>query len=105
MTLPVNLDELEQRWRGGYPPLHECLALIAELRAARKVVKAAEWSRPTDVKSMFRSADILSNGRAIFDIGGNKYRLVVAIHYRGKRIYVRFIGTHKEYDKIDANTI
>ena len=54
---------------------------------------------------MFRSADILSNGRAVFDIGGNKYRLVVAIHYRGKRIYIRFIGTHKEYDKIDATIV
>jgi mRNA interferase HigB len=74
------------------------------LRTWVKVVKAAEWSRPTDVKNMFRSADILPNGRAIFDIGGNKYRLVVAVHYRGKRICVRFIGTHKEYDKIDANT-
>jgi len=75
------------------------------LRTWVKVVKAAEWSSPTDVKRTFGSADILSNGRVIFDIGGNKYRLVVAVHYRGKRIYVRFIGTHKEYDKIDAKTV
>lgn len=75
------------------------------LRTWVKVVKAADWSRPTDLKSMFRSADILPSGRVIFDIGGNKYRLVVAIQYRGKRIYVRFVGTHKEYDKIDANTV
>jgi len=54
---------------------------------------------------MFRSADILCNGRAIFDIGGNKYRLIVAIHYRGKRVYVRFIGTHSEYDKVNAETV
>ena len=75
------------------------------LRTWVKVIRAAEWSRPTDVKKMFRSADILPNGRVIFDIGGNKYRLVAAVHYRGKRIYVRFIGTHKDYDKIDANTV
>lgn len=75
------------------------------LRTWVQVVKAANWSKPTDVKQMFRSADILRNGRAIFDIGGNKYRLVVAIHYRGKRIYVRFIGTHSEYDKVNAETI
>jgi mRNA interferase HigB len=54
---------------------------------------------------MLRSADILPNGRAIFDIRGNKYRLAVAIHYRGERIYVRFIGTHRDYDKIDATTV
>lgn len=75
------------------------------LRAWVHIVKAAEWSKPTDVKAMFRSADILGGGRAVFDIGGNKYRLVTAIHYRGKRIYVRFIGTHRDYDEIDANAV
>jgi len=54
---------------------------------------------------MFRTADIVPNGRIVFNIGGNKYRLVVAVHYRGKRLYVRFIGTHKEYDRIDVTTI
>jgi mRNA interferase HigB len=75
------------------------------LKAWVSVVKAADWSRPTDVKQMFRSADILQGGRVIFDIGGNKYRLVAAVHYRGKRVYIRFIGTHSEYDKINAETI
>jgi mRNA interferase HigB len=41
----------------------------------------------------------------VFNIGGNKYRLIVAVHYRGKRIFVRFIGTHAEYDRVDAKTI
>lgn len=75
------------------------------LRAWVHVVKGADWSRPNDVKDLFRSADLLANGRVVFDIGGNKYRLVAAVHYRGKRVYVRFIGTHKDYDKIDANEI
>jgi mRNA interferase HigB len=75
------------------------------LRAWVHIVKAADWSKPTDVEAMFRSADILGSGRAIFDIGGNKYRLVAAIHYRGKRIYIRFIGSHKEYDQIDAGSV
>jgi mRNA interferase HigB len=75
------------------------------LKAWVHIVKVADWSKPTDVKRMFNSADILPGGRAIFDIDGNKYRLVAAIHYRGKRIYVRFIGTHKEYDGIDARKI
>jgi mRNA interferase HigB len=75
------------------------------LRAWVHIVKAADWSRPTDVKEMFRSADILPNSRVIFNNGGNKYRLVVAVHYRGKRVFVRFIGTHREYDDIDPRTV
>jgi mRNA interferase HigB len=68
-------------------------------------VKAAEWSKPTDIKGMFRSADIVANGRVVFNISGNKYRLVVAVHYRGKRVYIRFVGTHAEYDEVDVATI
>lgn len=68
-------------------------------------MRAAEWARPTDIKEVFRSADILTNERVVFNVGGNKYRLVAAIHYRGKRIYIRFIGTHAEYDSINAATI
>lgn len=75
------------------------------LRAWVSIVKAADWSRPNDVKLMFNSADLLANGRVVFDIGGNKYRLIAAVHYRGNRVYVRFIGTHREYDKVDANKV
>jgi mRNA interferase HigB len=75
------------------------------LRAWVHIVKSADWSKPTDVKKMFGSADIVANDRVIFDIGGNKYRLVAAVHYRGKRIYVRFIGPHSAYDSIDPATI
>jgi mRNA interferase HigB len=69
------------------------------------VVRAADWSKPTNIKEMFRSADILAKDRVVFNIGGNKYRLVVAVHYRGGRVYVRFVGTHSEYDRIDAVTV
>ena len=75
------------------------------MRSWVSVVKAADWSKPTDMKAMFRSADILANDRVVFNIGGNKYRLVVAVHYRDKRVYIRFVGTHAEYDRIDAATI
>jgi mRNA interferase HigB len=75
------------------------------LRAWVQIVAAADWSKPTDVKRMFGSADIMQGERVIFDIGGNKYRLIAAVHYRGKRVYVRFIGTHKEYDNIDPATV
>ncbi|MFI4988003.1 MAG: type II toxin-antitoxin system HigB family toxin [Alphaproteobacteria bacterium] len=75
------------------------------LRAWVRIVKAADWAKPSDVKAMFRSADVLRSGRVIFDIAGNKYRLVAAVHYRGGRLYVRFIGTHREYDRVDANRV
>ncbi|MGQ0677473.1 MAG: type II toxin-antitoxin system HigB family toxin [Rhodospirillales bacterium] len=75
------------------------------LRAWVHIVMAADWSKPTDIKRVFRSADMLGNERAVFDIGGNKYRLVAAIHYRGKRVYISFIGSHKDHDRIDAGTV
>jgi len=68
-------------------------------------VRKAEWSSPVDVKRHYRSADILPDNRVVFNIGGNSYRLIVKIEYRFKDIYVRFIGTHAEYDRIDAKTI
>jgi mRNA interferase HigB len=75
------------------------------LRVWVNIVKSATWTRPTDVKQMFRSADVLPGGRVVFDIGGNRYRLVAAVHYRGRRLYIRFIGTHADYDRIDATTV
>ena len=75
------------------------------LRTWVHIVKAAQWSNPAEVKKMFRSADILPNERVVFNISGNKYRLVVAVHYRARRVFVRFVGTHTEYDKIDATKV
>lgn len=68
-------------------------------------VRKAEWSAPDDVKRDFRSADILPDNRVVFNIAGNNFRLVVKIEYRFQDVYVRFIGTHKEYGRIDATTI
>lgn len=65
----------------------------------------ANWDSPTDVKREFGSASILRDGRVVFNIGGNKYRLVVWINYPYRVVYVRFIGTHAQYDKIDAQTV
>lgn len=69
-------------------------------------VVAANWRNPADIKRQYRNASILKNNRVVFNIGGNKYRLVVAIHYKADPgiIFVRFIGTHAEYDEIDAET-
>jgi mRNA interferase HigB len=67
--------------------------------------KRAHWRSWTDIKTKYATASILKNGRVVFNIGGNKYRLVVQIDYRAQIGRIRFIGTHKEYDKIDANTV
>jgi mRNA interferase HigB len=68
-------------------------------------VRKADWSSPDDVKQDYRSADILPDNRVVFNIAGNHYRLVVKIEYRFQDVYVRFIGTHADYDRIDATTI
>ena len=65
----------------------------------------ADWASPADVKRDFSAASILKDGRVVFNIAGNKYRLVVWINYAYRVVYVRFIGTHTQYDKIDAQTI
>lgn len=65
----------------------------------------ADWSSPAEVKQDSRNASILKDGRVVFNIAGNKYRLVVWINYAYRVIYVRFIGTHVQYDKIDVQTI
>jgi len=65
----------------------------------------ADWRTPTDVKRDFGTASILRDGRAVFNMAGNKYRLVVWINYPYRVVYVRFIGTHAQYDRIDAQTV
>ncbi len=70
----------------------------------RDVLKAG-WATPSAVKARFRSASILKDGRVVFNLAGNKYRLVVWINYPYRVVYVRFVGTHVQYDRIDAQTI
>ena len=65
----------------------------------------ADWATPAEVKAAFGNASILRDGRVVFNIAGNKYRLVVWINYPYRVVYVRFIGTHAQYDDIDAQTI
>lgn len=70
----------------------------------RQVLKA-DWASPAEVKASFGSASILRDGRVVFNLAGNKYRLVVWINYPYRVVYVRFIGTHAQYDEIDAQTL
>ena len=75
------------------------------LRAWYREAKGASWKSFQDIKQSHRSADCLPGHRVVFDIKGNSYRLVVRIHYNTGRVYIRFIGTHAAYDKINAATI
>ncbi|HEX5394628.1 MAG TPA: type II toxin-antitoxin system HigB family toxin [Rhodocyclaceae bacterium] len=75
------------------------------LKAWVDEVRKAEWSQSADVKAQYRSASILQNRRVVFNIKGNDYRWVVSVAYRYQAVYVKFIGTHKEYDAIDAETV
>lgn len=65
----------------------------------------AKWQTPNDIKAQYKSASILKESRVVFNIHGNKYRLIVKINYDFSVIYIRFVGTHKQYDKIDANEV
>lgn len=68
-------------------------------------VLSSNWNNPNDVKQSYINSSVLKDGRIVFNIKGNKYRLVAKFNFQKKWIFIRFIGTHNEYDKIDANTI
>lgn len=69
------------------------------------IAKSANWATPQDVKSQFGNASIVKDNRVVFNIAGNKYRLIVKFNYEYKIGYIRFLGTHKQYDTIDAEAI
>jgi mRNA interferase HigB len=73
-----------------------------QLKAWYKEATIAKWNSPVDVKQDHAKASIIGNNRVVFDICGSKYRLIVKINYERQWVFIRFIGTHKEYDSIDA---
>ncbi|MBM3180873.1 MAG: type II toxin-antitoxin system HigB family toxin [Chloroflexi bacterium] len=68
-------------------------------------VKHANWTSPTDIKEIYPHASILVDNRVVFNIKGNKYRMIVIIQYRFGQVYIHFVGTHQEYDRIHAKTV
>lgn len=76
-----------------------------QLKAWFQETLAANWTTPNDIKPEYPIASILKNNRVVFNICGNKYRLIVKINYDYGQIWIRFIGTHADYDKVDANKI
>jgi mRNA interferase HigB len=89
------LRECWERHRQAERPLRTWYAMVEE----------ALWDGPADAKRQFGAAvDFLTDDRLVFDVGGNKFRLIVRVSYRFKRVMVKFVGTHAEYDRIDAGT-
>ena len=75
------------------------------LMARFRQVRQADWTKPADVKRAIRSGSILKDGRAVFNVAGNKYRIVVWINYPYRIVHIRFIGEHRQYGAIDAQNI
>lgn len=75
------------------------------LRAWYDEAVSAEWRSPKDIKAQYRNASFVGNNRVVFNIKGNDHRLIVAVAYRFGALYIKFIGTHAEYDKVDAATV
>ena len=75
------------------------------LRAWYTEARKASWSSPAQIKAIYRSVSILPNNRVVFNIKGNTYRLVVVVEYLQGKMFIRFVGTHAEYDRIDATSI
>lgn len=83
-----------------------------EYRDAEQPLKAwfdeatkAEWKTPQDIKNLYRNASFVGGNRVVFNIHGNKFRLVVLVNYSASIVFIRFVGTHKQYDSIDAASI
>jgi mRNA interferase HigB len=82
-----------------------CADAEQPLKAWFREASRAEWTEPADIKEMYRSASFVGGNRVVFNIAGNKYRLVVDINYSYQTIYIRFVGTHSQYDRINAREI
>jgi mRNA interferase HigB len=75
------------------------------LKAWYHDTKQAEWKTPGDIRETYATASVIANNRIVFNIKGNTYRLIVAVNYDLGIVYIRFVGTHKDYDQVDAATV
>lgn len=93
----IKRKTLQEYWT-SHPDTEE------NLQAWYHYVKAASWQNSAELKSQFGTASVVNAQRVVFNICGNKYRLLVRINYASGTIFIRFLGTHAEYDRIDAET-
>ena len=94
----VSIKTLREFWE-SHPDAEQ------PLRAWYTLARRAQWRSPTDIKAEYASASVVGGNRVVFNIKGNTYRLIVIAEYRKGRLFIRFVGTHSEYDRIDAATI
>jgi mRNA interferase HigB len=92
----ISRRRLREFWEAGHADAE------GPLRAWYHEAKSAAWSSPQEIKTRYPSASILPLDRVVFNIKGNTYRLVAVVKYRTKTIYIRFVGTHAEYDVFDV---
>lgn len=78
---------------------------LEPLAAWHAVASRVCWASPADIKAAYRNASFIAGNRVVFNIKGNDYRLVVAMHYNRQIAYIRFVGTHRQYDQINATTV
>jgi mRNA interferase HigB len=96
----VDLIARERRLRP-----QQAAALDRRVAAWKSEVQRARWAKPTEIRAVYGTADVVGNNRVVFDICGNRYRLIVQFNYAAQVARVRFAGTHAEYDQIDATTV
>lgn len=75
------------------------------LKAWFREASKGDWDSPSAIKAMYRSSSLVGNNRVVFNIAGHKYRLVVQVNYRYRMMYIRFVGTHRQYDEIDVTEV
>lgn len=97
----ISKQTLRRFWEGTSGRDDARRALEAWHREARR----AAWRSPQDIKRQYASASVLKGSRVVFNICGNRYRLVVRINFSLQIVFVRFVGTHTQYDAIDAETV
>ncbi len=96
----ISRRKLREFWTRG-----DCKDSKQPLLSWFKEVEKAEWKSPADPKKLYRSADFVGKGRIVFNIGGNKYRLVVWVKYSIKLVLIKWVGTHAEYNAIDVTKV
>ncbi len=94
----ISRKALREFWE-GHPDARQAL------QAWYADVKHTSWASPADVKRAYRNASFVANNRVVFNIKGNKYRIIVAVQYKFQIVFIRFVGTHQEYDQVDAASV